>query len=132
MFFVACSLPMIDPGPAFAWHDYTYREWDWHGSGRDYPYSYYIDNYYSPVYRFSPYDLEEPSYINYINSSTTPTQAPILSLPDSGAFTVNVPNSSGGYTAVLIKRSGNGYIGPQGEFYPEFPKVSLLKLMYGK
>src|SRR5580698_3394994 len=26
--------------------------------------------------------------------------------------TVNVPNSSGGYTAVVLNRSGNGYVGP--------------------
>jgi hypothetical protein len=48
------------------------------------------------------------------------------------AFPVNVPNNSGGYTTVLIKKSGNGYVGPQGEFYPEFPKVTQLKAMYGK
>jgi hypothetical protein len=48
------------------------------------------------------------------------------------AFPVNVPNNSGGYTAVVIKRSGNGYVGPQGEFYAEFPKVSQLKAMYVK
>jgi len=47
-------------------------------------------------------------------------------------FTINVPNSSGGFTAVIIKKSGNGFAGPQGEFYAEFPKVSQLKVMYGK
>jgi hypothetical protein len=48
------------------------------------------------------------------------------------SFTVNIPNSKGGYTAVVLKRSGNGFIGPQGEYYPEFPKVEQLKLMYAK
>ena len=47
-------------------------------------------------------------------------------------FTVNIPNARNGYTPVTLKRSGNGFIGPQGEFYPEFPKVKLLKVMYGK
>jgi len=46
-------------------------------------------------------------------------------------FTVNVPNDRGGYTAVKITRSGNGFTGPQGEFYPEFPKVARLKVVYG-
>ncbi len=32
-------------------------------------------------------------------------------------FTVNIPDSKGSYTAVDIKRSGTGFIGPQGEFY---------------
>jgi hypothetical protein len=48
------------------------------------------------------------------------------------AFTVNIPNSKGGYTPVLLKRSGNGFIGPQGEYYTEFPKIEQLKVMYGK
>ena len=47
-------------------------------------------------------------------------------------FTINIPNDKGGYTAVRLKKSGNGYIGPQGEFYSEFPKVSQLKVIYGK
>ncbi|MFA5143437.1 MAG: DUF6515 family protein [Candidatus Omnitrophota bacterium] len=48
------------------------------------------------------------------------------------SFTVNIPNSKGGYTAVTLKRSGNGFIGPQGEYYTEFPKIEQLKVMYGK
>ncbi len=52
---------------------------------------------------------------------------------DAGeTFTVNIPNSKGGYTPVTLKRSGKGFIGPQGEFYPEFPKVEQLKVMYVK
>jgi hypothetical protein len=48
------------------------------------------------------------------------------------SFTVNVPNDKSGYIPVVLKRSGKGYVGPQGEFYPEFPKVAQLKVMYGK
>ena len=48
------------------------------------------------------------------------------------SITINIPNDKGGYTAVTLKKSGNGFIGPQGEFYPEFPKVSQLKVIYGK
>jgi hypothetical protein len=46
--------------------------------------------------------------------------------------TINIPNSKGGFSAVTLKKSQNGYIGPQGEFYPEFPSVEQLKVMYGK
>ena len=45
-------------------------------------------------------------------------------------FTVNIPNKNGGYTAVTLKNLGNGYVGPQGEFYSEFPRVEQLKVMY--
>jgi len=48
------------------------------------------------------------------------------------AFPINIPNNSGGYTSVVIKKSGNGYVGPQGEFYATFPSVAQLKVMYGK
>ena len=46
--------------------------------------------------------------------------------------TVNVPNSSGGLTAVVLKRSGNGYVGPQGEYYDQVPSTAQLQAMYGK
>jgi len=48
------------------------------------------------------------------------------------SFTVNIPNSKGNYTPVVLKRSGNGFIGPQGEYYPEFPRIEQLKVMYAK
>ena len=45
-------------------------------------------------------------------------------------FTVNVPNGQGGYTALVIKKSGDGYVGPQGEYYPQFPSVAQLQGIY--
>jgi hypothetical protein len=55
------------------------------------------------------------------------------SAPDEEeVFTVNIPLAKGGYKAVVIKRDGEGFQGPQGEFYPEFPKVQQLKVMYAK
>ncbi len=48
------------------------------------------------------------------------------------SFTVNIPNSSGGYTPVVLRRSGTGFVGPQGEFYTEFPQIEQLKVMYAK
>src|SRR5208283_3966165 len=45
--------------------------------------------------------------------------------------TINVPNSNGGYTAVVLKRSGTGYVGPQGEYYDQVPTTAQLQAMYG-
>jgi hypothetical protein len=45
--------------------------------------------------------------------------------------TINVPNSNGGYTAVVLKRSGAGYVGPQGEYYDQVPTTAQLQAMYG-
>ncbi|MBF0479147.1 MAG: hypothetical protein HQL26_06655 [Candidatus Omnitrophica bacterium] len=47
-------------------------------------------------------------------------------------LTINIPNSRGGYTAVNIKRSGSGFIGPQGEYYPNMPSVEQLRALYGR
>ncbi len=49
-----------------------------------------------------------------------------------GSFTINILNSQGGYNAVTLTKSGNGFVGPQGEFYHEFPRVEQLKVMYGQ
>lgn len=46
--------------------------------------------------------------------------------------TVNVPSDNGGYTAVVLKRSGNGFVGPQGEYYDQVPSIDQLKAMYGR
>jgi hypothetical protein len=64
--------------------------------------------------------------------SQLPVDAAATTATDDNSFTVNIPNGRGGYTAVLLKVSGKGYVGPQGEFYSEFPKVSQLKAMYAK
>ena len=58
--------------------------------------------------------------------------APPAPIAVDNVFTVNIPTSKGGYTAVTLTRSGNGFIGPQGEYYTEFPRIDQLKVMYGK
>ncbi len=123
--FSAFSLLIINPTASFAWHDYG-SYWDYHGSGRDHPYSDYIDRYYYIGY--ADYAPIEPDYVDW----SPITQIPAAPADQQNEFIVNVPNDHGGYTAVLIKRSGNGFTGPQGEYYPEFPKVFQLKMMYGK
>ncbi len=57
----------------------------------------------------------------------TPLQ---VSHADYDSFTVNVPNSQGGYTAIVITKSGNGYTGQKGEYYSQFPSVSQLQAVY--
>src|SRR5665213_1132190 len=79
---------------------------------------------YEPVVE-QPVTVIEPPTV--IVNQAEPEAAPVITTagtasdtPDS--MTINIPNNKGGYTAVTLKKSGNGYIGPQGEFYPEFPK----------
>jgi hypothetical protein len=72
--------------------------------------------------------VEVPPAVTVVAPPAPPAPVPVM----QDTFTVNVPNNNGGYSSVVIKKSGNGFVGPQGEFYPEFPKVSQLKVMYGK
>ncbi len=71
-----------------------------------------------------------PSQVTVINTPQTDPNVYINNNVES--FTVNIPNHRGGYTAVSLQRSGDGFIGPQGEFYPDFPSVEQLKVMYAK
>jgi len=113
------------PTVSFAWHDYgSYGDWDYHGSGRDHPYSSYIDR--ANYIGYADYSLIDAAPVDQITLAPIPPPAP------TDVFTVNIPDGHGGYTPIVIKRSGNGFIGPQSEYYPEFPKVFQLKIIYGK
>jgi hypothetical protein len=47
-------------------------------------------------------------------------------------ITVTVPNRAGGYATLNLLRQGDGFTGPQGEFYATFPTTTQLMLMYGQ
>ncbi len=101
--------------------------------------TYYTDNGIYYVYtRYGYQVVPQPVVvIQPTIQTTTVASAPVTAAVGTAAnsddvFTVNIPNDKGGYTAVIIKKSGNGFVGPQGEFYGEFPKVSQLKAMYAK
>jgi hypothetical protein len=48
------------------------------------------------------------------------------------AYDIYIPNENGSYTLVTLKKVEKGFLGPQGEFYPEHPTVEQLKTLYGK
>jgi len=47
------------------------------------------------------------------------------------SITLNIRNKKGEYISVTVKPSGDGYVGPQDEYYDEFPKIDHLRLIYG-
>lgn len=47
-------------------------------------------------------------------------------------FVVHIRDNNGKLVTVRLSKSDDGYVGPQGEFYPEFPKVAQLKAMYAE
>ncbi len=51
---------------------------------------------------------------------------------NSGEISIQVSKKDGlGKVEVILKRHGTGYLGPQGEFYPELPDASHLAELYG-
>ena len=44
---------------------------------------------------------------------------------------INVKNSNGSYTPVVIRKAGNQYVGPRGEYYNAMPTEEQLKGPYG-
>lgn len=57
---------------------------------------------------------------------------PAPAAPTKNTINVKIPNSKGGYDYIPLQRKGNGYVGPQGEYYERIPDASQLKVMYGK
>jgi len=90
---------------------------------------YYYDNIY---YASCP-----SGYIVVPAPLVTPTvvAVPVVAqtqVPIGETVTINVPNTNGSYTPVILVKHNNGYIGPQGEYYPGHPTVEQLKVLYGK
>lgn len=80
---------------------------------------YYGDNHY---YR-------QASNGGYVVVAPPVLVQPSVQAPET--VTINIPNSRGGYTAVVLKRAGYGYLGPQGEYYAQSPTVAQLRALYG-
>ena len=49
----------------------------------------------------------------------------------ANTVTINITNSNGSITPVVLRRQGNIYIGPKGEQYMTLPTAAQLKPIYG-
>jgi hypothetical protein len=111
--------------------------------------AYYVDGspyYYCDGSYFSPYS--DGGYIVVpapdLSNATMPepmVQAAPETVPQpvaeqsqsasTGAIVINVPNSKGGFTPVKLVKGKDGYVGPQGEYYPGHPTIAALRVLYG-
>ena len=57
------------------------------------------------------------------------TKPPITVEPTT--ITVWITNSNGSQTSVSLRKSGPGFIGPRGEWYPNMPTNEQLRMVYG-
>ena len=94
---------------------------------RDRPYYYYNNVYYVADYR-GYVVVPAPTTTNVVYAPGTS----IATAANPDVLTINVPNSYGGFTPVTLTRHNDGYLGPQGEFYPGHPSVEQLRVLYGK
>ena len=102
--------------------------------------TYYTDNgvYYILTHHHgykvvvAPVVYAQPQQVVVTQPAPVTVVAAPVTVNSQDSFPVNIPNNSGSYTSVVIRRSGNGYVGPQGEFYAQFPSVAQLKAMYGE
>ncbi len=93
-------------------------------AGRPY---YYYDNVYFRTCPSGYIVVPAPAEMPVVLVAPTGPQA-----PTGETVTINVPNSTGGYTPVTLVKYKDGYLGPQGEYYRGNPTVNQLKALYGK
>ena len=104
------------------------------------PYYYYDNIYYRPCpggYVVVPAPVmtqtimvEPVPVVQQVVVGQSPAIQPVSQAQE--VSTINIPNARGGYTAVTLRRSGRGFIGPQGEYYSEHPTVEQLRVLYGQ
>lgn len=61
---------------------------------------------------------------------TRKVTSPVVTVQPT-AITVWIINSNGSQTAVKLTRSGPGFTGPRGEWYPKMPNNKQLRTVYG-
>ncbi|UCG57360.1 MAG: hypothetical protein JSU70_21135 [Phycisphaerales bacterium] len=66
-----------------------------------------------------------------IHARPTCKVTPPLVTAEPTAITVWITNSNGSQTAVKLTRSGPGFTGPRGEWYPKMPTNEQLRIVYG-
>ena len=94
---------------------------------------YYYDHYYYRPYPYGGYVVVQPPAIAQPVAVVPQAATMMQAEPQTHDLsTINIPNSRGGYTAVTLRRSGDGFVGPQGEYYSDNPTVEQLKVLYGK
>jgi len=50
---------------------------------------------------------------------------------EMNTVTVNITNSNGSISQVLLRKQGIGYVGPRGEYYDKLPTEDQLRPVYG-
>ncbi len=127
----------------------SFADWDRHHRGHGgYHHSGFYASYRDNHHPFIGFNFSVGPYRTYYKGTYVAAPAPVIYQPvyvdqtppvvvqyqqssTGGYLAVNVPNKRGGYTTVQLKRISNGFLGPQGEYYSEFPTIGQLQAIYG-
>jgi len=91
---------------------------------------YYYDNVYFMAHPSGYAVVAAPIAVSSVTVSSPVT---IETQKASGeTVIINIPNVNGSYTPVTLVKQKDGYVGPQGEYYPGHPTVEQLRVLYGK
>jgi hypothetical protein len=84
-------------------------------------------------YYNSAYYVKQPTGYTVVTPppSVVSSNAPAVEAPEK-TVVVTVPNPNGSYIPVTLQKYSDGYVGPNGEFYPDYPTLDQLKAMYSK
>jgi len=84
-------------------------------------------------YYNSAYYIKQPAGYTVVTPppSVVSSNAPAVEAPEK-TIVVTVPNPNGSYIPVTLQKYSDGYVGPNGEFYPDYPTIDQLKAMYSK
>jgi hypothetical protein len=84
-------------------------------------------------YYNSTYYVKQPEGYTVVTPppSVVSTNPPAVEAPEK-TIVVTVPNPNGSYMPVTLQKYTDGYVGPNGEFYPDYPTIDQLKAMYAK
>ncbi|MFH0984079.1 MAG: DUF6515 family protein [Candidatus Omnitrophota bacterium] len=84
-------------------------------------------------YYNSAYYVKQPTGYTVVTPppSVVSSNAPAVEAPEK-TVVVTVPNPNGSYIPVTLQKYSDGYVGPNGEFYPDYPTIDQLKAMYAK
>jgi hypothetical protein len=84
-------------------------------------------------YYNNTYYVKQPAGYTVVTPppSVVSSNAPAVEAPEK-TIVVTVPNPNGSYIPVTLQKYSDGYVGPNGEFYPDYPTIDQLKAMYAK
>jgi|WetSurMetagenome_2_1015567.scaffolds.fasta_scaffold252147_1 hypothetical protein len=110
----------------------AYIGWGYAGCPYYYNDPYYYHRNYVIIDRYDTVVVKKNAPAPQAQSAIGDSVMPKPSLAEGDTVTINIPNSSGNFTAIKLVRHGDGYTGPQGENYPLHPTVAQLQVLYGK